>query len=66
MNVPKADGLAEKKIEQAKDKSSATKLPSSSKSNSAENTTLPQKKVFKRIRKSSNKAVTGVSGKDVE
>ncbi|XWS42726.1 hypothetical protein CRYUN_Cryun16bG0038700 [Craigia yunnanensis] len=65
VNVPKADGSAEKKIEHAKDKSSATKLPSSSKSNSAENTLLPQKKVFKRI-KSSSKAVTGVSGKDVE
>ena len=53
VNIPKADGLAEEKIEQAKDKSSAV-----------ENTLLPRKKVFKRIRKSSSKAVTGVSSKD--
>ncbi|XWS58573.1 hypothetical protein CRYUN_Cryun08bG0045800 [Craigia yunnanensis] len=66
VNVPKADGLAEEKIEQAKDKSSATKLARSSKSNSVENTLLPRKKVFKRIRKSSSKAVTGVSSKDGE
>ncbi|XVE62495.1 hypothetical protein DITRI_Ditri06bG0122400 [Diplodiscus trichospermus] len=66
VNVSKADGLAEEKIEQVKDKSSTTKLASSSKSNSPENTLLPRKKVFKRIRKSSSKAVTGVSGKDGE
>ncbi|XP_022718817.1 polyribonucleotide nucleotidyltransferase 1, chloroplastic-like isoform X1 [Durio zibethinus] len=61
----KADALAEEKIEQVKDKSSATKLASSPESNSTENTLLPRKKAFKRIRKSSSKAVTGVSGKDV-
>ena len=66
MSIPKSDGSSKEKIEQAKDKISGTKLASSSKSNSAESTLLPQKKVFKRIRKSSSKAVTSVSGKDGE
>lgn len=66
VNVPKSDALAQEKLEQPKDKSSGTKISSSSKSSSAENTLLPRKKVFKRIKKSTSKAVTGVSGKDGE
>ncbi|XP_039063740.1 polyribonucleotide nucleotidyltransferase 1, chloroplastic-like isoform X1 [Hibiscus syriacus] len=65
-SVPKADGLPEEKIEQTKVKSSATKLASSSKSNSEETSLLPRKKVFKRVKKSSSRAVTGISGKDGE
>lgn len=66
VNVPKSDALAQEKLEQPKDKSSGTKISSSSKSSSAEYTLLPRKKVFKRIKKSTSKAVTGVSGKDGE
>ncbi|OMO70375.1 hypothetical protein COLO4_28638 [Corchorus olitorius] len=66
VNVPKDNGLAEEKLEQPKSKSSAAKLASSSRSNSAEDALLPRKKVFKRTRKTSSKAVTGVSGKDGE
>lgn len=66
VNISKADALAEEKIEPPKDKSSATKLASSIESNSTENTLLPRKKVFKRTRKSSSKAVTGFSGKEGE
>ncbi|KAH1083078.1 hypothetical protein J1N35_022839 [Gossypium stocksii] len=65
-SVPKAEGLAEEKIDRAKVKSSATKVASSSKSNSAETTLLPRKKVFKRVKKSGSKAVTGVSSNDGE
>ncbi|GMI79023.1 PIGMENT DEFECTIVE 326, POLYNUCLEOTIDE PHOSPHORYLASE, resistant to inhibition with FSM 10 [Hibiscus trionum] len=64
-SVPKADGVPKENIEQAKVKSSATKLASSSKSDSAETSLLPRKKVFKRV-KSGSKAVSGVSGKDGE
>ncbi|TYI57259.1 hypothetical protein E1A91_D11G267700v1 [Gossypium mustelinum] len=66
VSVPKAEGLAEEKIDRAKVKSSATKVASSSKSNSAETTLLPRKKVFKRVKKSGSKAVTGVSSNDGE
>ncbi|KAL4355146.1 hypothetical protein GQ457_06G016620 [Hibiscus cannabinus] len=60
-SVPKTDGLLEG-IEQTKVKSSAPKLASLSKSNSEETSLLPRKKIFKRVKKSSSKAVTGVSG----
>ncbi|KAK8328596.1 hypothetical protein V6Z11_A11G260600 [Gossypium hirsutum] len=66
VSVPKAEGLAEEKIDRAKVKSSATKVATSSKSNSAETTLLPRKKVFKRVKKSGSKAVTGVSSNDGE
>ncbi|TYI02376.1 hypothetical protein ES332_A11G263000v1 [Gossypium tomentosum] len=66
VSVPKAEGLAEEKIDRAKVKSSATKVATSSKSNSAETTLLPRKKVFKRVKKSVSKAVTGVSSNDGE
>ncbi|KAK8549148.1 hypothetical protein V6N13_063545 [Hibiscus sabdariffa] len=65
VSISKADGLPREQIEQTKVKSSATKLASSSKSDSAETSLLPRKKVFKRV-KSGSKAVTGVSGKDGE
>ncbi|KAE8734620.1 Polyribonucleotide nucleotidyltransferase 1 [Hibiscus syriacus] len=56
----------EEKIEEAKVKNSANKVASSSKSDSAETSLLPRKKVFKRVKKSGSKAATGVSGKDGE
>lgn len=61
INAPK-DGLTEEKGEQPDDNIATKKLVSASKSSSAENL-LPQKKVSKKAKKGSNKAVTGVSGK---
>ncbi|XP_059462683.1 polyribonucleotide nucleotidyltransferase 1, chloroplastic [Corylus avellana] len=78
VNAPK-DGLAEKNNEEPKDKSSTTKLASSTRSTAAEDAQLPQKKFIRRLvgaakdrsttikdtsKKSSSKEVSSVSSKD--
>ncbi|GLT87478.1 hypothetical protein SLE2022_055600 [Rubroshorea leprosula] len=61
INAPK-DGLTEEKGEQPDYNIAAKKLVSDSESSCAENL-LPRKKVSKKVKKGSNKAVTGISGK---
>lgn len=78
VNAPKV-GLAEKNNEEPKDKSSTTKLASSTRSTAAEDAQLPQKKFIRRLvgaakdrsttikdtaKKSSSKEVSSVSSKD--
>ncbi|XP_061356746.1 polyribonucleotide nucleotidyltransferase 1, chloroplastic isoform X2 [Gastrolobium bilobum] len=77
-SLPK-DGLAEEKIEQPKDKISSPKVTASSKRSSEDDSVLPSKKFIRKsvspspdkpssnkdkMKKSSNKAVGSVSGKD--
>jgi polyribonucleotide nucleotidyltransferase len=73
VNAPK-DGLAEKNNEEPKDKSSTTKLASSTKSTAAEDAQLPQKKFIRRLAgaakdrsttiKDTSKKSSSVSSKD--
>lgn len=59
-----ASPKAEEKVERSKDRISSAKLMTSSKVNSTDGSETLQKKIFRRVKKSSGKAISGVSGKD--